>query len=168
LNAISLPTDAGNHDPLQQLQALDTALNQVRSEIDGTLAQAKKHKNADEEAIFAAHLALLEDPALLDAAQQSIERGSAATHAWSQSIDVQCEVLQHTGSALLAERANDLRDLKQRVLRALLADTVGSAATQRAGCRRVVHGRGWRDFACGDSGARQRAAVHGGAGFGIA
>jgi phosphoenolpyruvate-protein phosphotransferase len=122
LNAISLPADAGNHDPLQQLQVLDTALNQVRSEIDGTLAQAKKHKNADEQAIFAAHLALLEDPALLDAAQQSIEHGTAATHAWSQSIDVQCEVLQHTGSALLAERANDLRDLKQRVLRALLGE----------------------------------------------
>ncbi|MCU0074868.1 phosphoenolpyruvate--protein phosphotransferase [Pseudomonas koreensis] len=122
LNAISLPADSGNHQPEQQLQILDTALNQVRSEIDGTLAQAKKHRNADEEAIFAAHLALLEDPALLDAAQQSIETGTAATHAWSQSIDAQCEVLQNTGSALLAERANDLRDLKQRVLRALLGE----------------------------------------------
>ncbi|WP_085688927.1 MULTISPECIES: phosphoenolpyruvate--protein phosphotransferase [unclassified Pseudomonas] len=122
LNAISLPADSGNHQPEQQLQILDTALNQVRSEIDGTLAQAKKQRNADEEAIFAAHLALLEDPALLDAAQQSIETGTAATHAWSQSIDAQCEVLQNTGSALLAERANDLRDLKQRVLRALLGE----------------------------------------------
>ena len=122
LSAISLPVDTGHHDSTEQLQLLDTALNQVRSEIDGTLAEAKRYKNADEEAIFAAHLALLEDPALLDAAQQSIEQGTAATHAWSQSIDVQCEVLQHTGSALLAERANDLRDLKQRVLRALLGE----------------------------------------------
>jgi phosphocarrier protein len=122
LNTITLPADAGNHDPLQQQQVLDAALNQVRSEIDGTLAQAKKHKNVDEEAIFAAHLALLEDPALLDAAQHSIVQGAAATHAWSQSIDAQCEVLQRTGSALLAERANDLRDLKQRVLRALLGE----------------------------------------------
>lgn len=122
LNAINLPADAGNHDSLEQLEKLEAALNQVRSEIDGTLAQAKKHKNTDEEAIFAAHMALLEDPALLDAAQQSIEQGAAATHAWSQSIDVQCEVLQQSGSALLAERANDLRDLKQRVLRALLGE----------------------------------------------
>ncbi|PTT28582.1 phosphoenolpyruvate--protein phosphotransferase [Pseudomonas sp. HMWF021] len=122
LNAISLPADAGNHDPLAQQQVLESALKQVRGEINATLAQAKKHRNSDEEAIFAAHLALLEDPALLDAAQQSIEQGTAATHAWSQSIDVQCEVLQHTGSALLAERANDLRDLKQRVLRALLGE----------------------------------------------
>ncbi|MCX4218187.1 phosphoenolpyruvate--protein phosphotransferase [Pseudomonas sp. MCal1] len=122
LNAISLPADSGNHQPEQQLQILDTALNQVRSEINSTLAQAKKQRNADEEAIFAAHLALLEDPALLDAAQQSIETGTAATHAWSQSIDAQCEVLQNTGSPLLAERANDLRDLRQRVLRALLGE----------------------------------------------
>jgi phosphocarrier protein len=122
LNAISLPADAGNHAPLEQLQKLESALNQVRGEINATLAQAKKHKSTDEEAIFAAHLALLEDPALLDAAQHAIDQGTAATHAWSQSIDVQCEVLQHTGSALLAERANDLRDLKQRVLRALLGE----------------------------------------------
>ncbi|WP_202371302.1 phosphoenolpyruvate--protein phosphotransferase [Pseudomonas sp. MWU318] len=122
LNAISLPADAGSHDPLVQQEVLESALKQVRNEINATLAQAKKHKSTDEEAIFAAHLALLEDPALLDAAQHSIDQGTAATHAWSQSIDVQCEVLQHTGSALLTERANDLRDLKQRVLRALLGE----------------------------------------------
>ncbi|MDR6915138.1 phosphocarrier protein [Pseudomonas sp. 3296] len=122
LNAISLPVDAGGHDSEQQQDALDTALTLVRSEIDHTLAQAKKHKNADEEAIFAAHLALLEDPALLDAANTSIVQGVAATHAWSQSIDAQCKVLQQLGSPLLAERANDLRDLKQRVLRALLGE----------------------------------------------
>ncbi|WP_332762783.1 phosphoenolpyruvate--protein phosphotransferase [Pseudomonas koreensis] len=123
LNAISLPADAGNHDPAQQQAALDAALNAVRSDIAATLARATKHNNADEEAIFAAHMALLEDPALLEAAQQLIKQGSAATHAWSQSIDAQCDMLQGTGSPLLAERANDLRDLKQRVLRALLGET---------------------------------------------
>jgi len=123
LNAISLPVDAGHHDRLQQQQVLDAARSQVRSEIEHTLALAKKHKDTAEEAIFAAHLALLEDPALLDAASQTVAQGTAATHAWSQAIDAQCEVLQQTGSTLLAERANDLRDLKQRVLRALLGDT---------------------------------------------
>ncbi|MCF4994005.1 phosphoenolpyruvate--protein phosphotransferase [Pseudomonas syringae] len=122
LNEISLPADVGNHDCAEQRQILEAALIEVRGEIDCTLAQAKKHNNADEEAIFAAHLALLEDPALLDAAHDAIDQGTAATHAWSQSIDIQCNVLQQTGSALLAERANDLRDLKQRVLRALLGE----------------------------------------------
>ncbi|MGE8150733.1 phosphoenolpyruvate--protein phosphotransferase [Pseudomonas vancouverensis] len=122
LSAISLQQDPGDHDPQQQRQALDAALNQVRSDIDHTLNQAKKQRNSDEEAIFSAHLALLEDPALLEAAGQLIASGMAATHAWSQAIDLQCEVLRQTGSTLLAERANDLIDLKQRVLRALLGD----------------------------------------------
>ncbi|MDR9755143.1 phosphoenolpyruvate--protein phosphotransferase [Pseudomonas sp. SZMC_28357] len=122
LSAISLPADDRQHAPEPQLQALDAALSQVRSEIHQTLAHAQKHRHSDEEAIFAAHLALLEDPALLDAAHHAIERGVAATHAWSASIDTQCEVLQQVGSALLAERTNDLRDLKQRVLRVLLGD----------------------------------------------
>ncbi|WP_131108120.1 phosphoenolpyruvate--protein phosphotransferase [Pseudomonas sp. Sample_10] len=122
LSAISLPADAGHNDPAQQRQTLDTALAQVHSEIADTLSHARKHKHTDEEAIFAAHLALLEDPALLDAAHHAIDLGIAATHAWSQSIDAQCEVLQQLGSSLLAERANDLRDLKQRVLRALLGE----------------------------------------------
>ncbi|APC15778.1 phosphoenolpyruvate--protein phosphotransferase [Pseudomonas frederiksbergensis] len=120
LAAIHLPEDTGNANAEEQLQALDRALERVRSEIRETLSHAKKHKYTEEEQIFAAHLALLEDPALLEAALQSIDQGSAATHAWSQSIEVQCEVLQNLGNPLLAERANDLRDLKQRVLRALL------------------------------------------------
>ncbi|MGE8068938.1 phosphoenolpyruvate--protein phosphotransferase [Pseudomonas sp. NPDC089569] len=120
LNAINLPADAGHNDPVQQRHNLDTALTQVRSEIASTLAHARKHRNTDEEAIFAAHLALLEDPALLDAAYLLIDQGTAATHAWSQSIDAQCDMLRQLGSTLLAERTNDLRDLKQRVLRALL------------------------------------------------
>ncbi|WP_347927924.1 phosphoenolpyruvate--protein phosphotransferase [Pseudomonas helvetica] len=120
LAAIPLPEDTGKHNAEEQLQALDRALEQVRSEIRETLSHAKKHKHTEEEQIFAAHLALLEDPALLEAAIQSIDQGSAATHAWSQSIEVQCEVLQQLGNPLLAERANDLRDLRQRVLRALL------------------------------------------------
>jgi len=122
LNTIHLPADAGQHDPHLQQQALNAALAQVRRDIEHTLAQAKKHPVCEEAAIFAAHLALLEDPALLDAARHAIGRGVAATHAWSESIDVQCAVLQQLGNTLLAERANDLRDLKQRVLRVLLGE----------------------------------------------
>jgi phosphoenolpyruvate-protein kinase (PTS system EI component) len=43
-------------------------------------------------------------------------------------------VLQHTGSALLAERANDLRDLKQRVLRACSAKPGITSAGRRHRC----------------------------------
>ncbi|UVH49945.1 phosphoenolpyruvate--protein phosphotransferase [Pseudomonas sp. CBS] len=122
LNGIELPADPGNNVPDEQLQHLDSALEQVRSEIRHTLDQARQRKDVEEEEIFAAHLALLEDPTLLEAATTSIEHGSAATHAWRDAIQAQCAVLLALGKPLFAERANDLRDLQQRVLRALLGE----------------------------------------------
>lgn len=122
LEGIQLPEDVGGHDVAEQRQRLDHALAQVKREIQLTLENAKARRHVDEQAIFSAHLALLEDPVLLDAADLSIEQGCAAPHAWSRSIDVQCQVLRQLQSALLAERANDLHDLRQRVLRALLGE----------------------------------------------
>ncbi|MGY2216467.1 phosphoenolpyruvate--protein phosphotransferase [Pseudomonas sp. SDO558_S425] len=122
LNGIELPVDPGNNAPDEQLQHLDSALEQVRSEIRHTLDQARQRKDVEEEEIFAAHLALLEDPTLLEAATAAIEQGSAATHAWRDAIQAQCAVLLALGKPLFAERANDLRDLQQRVLRALLGE----------------------------------------------
>ncbi|MCR4537481.1 phosphoenolpyruvate--protein phosphotransferase [Pseudomonas sp. 18.1.10] len=122
LTGIDLPQDTGQHSADEQLQQLDVALEQVRSEIRSTLAHARQRKHVEEEEIFAAHLALLEDPALLDAATRAVELGSAATHAWRDTLQAQCEVLLGLGKPLFAERANDLRDLQQRVLRALLGE----------------------------------------------
>ena len=122
LDGIQLPEDPGGHDAEEQRQRLRQALGQVSRDIQQTLANAQARHQVDEQAIFSAHLALLEDPVLLDAAYQSIDQGCAATHAWSRSIDLQCQVLRQLHSALLAERANDLHDLRQRVLRALLGE----------------------------------------------
>ncbi|KQW35391.1 MULTISPECIES: phosphoenolpyruvate--protein phosphotransferase [Pseudomonas] len=122
LLGIQLPEDVGGHDVAEQRQRLRDALAQVSREIQLTLENAKARRHVDEQAIFSAHLALLEDPVLLDAADLSIEQGCAAPHAWSRSIDVQCQVLRQLQSTLLAERANDLHDLRQRVLRVLLGE----------------------------------------------
>jgi phosphocarrier protein len=122
LEGIQLPEDVGGHDVEEQRQRLRQALAHVSRDIQITLEHAKARRHVDEQAIFSAHLALLEDPVLLDAADLSIDQGRAAPHAWSQSIDMQCQVLRQLGSALLAERANDLHDLRQRVLRVLLGE----------------------------------------------
>lgn len=122
MSSIELPADPRTHVADEQLQQLDAALEQVRGEIRRTLEHARRRKDVDEEEIFAAHLALLEDPALLHSASQAIDQGSAATHAWRDAIQAQCAVLLGLGKPLFAERANDLRDLQQRVLRALLGE----------------------------------------------
>lgn len=122
LNAMVLAEDHGQHPPEPQRQALNAALDQVRGEVRHTLEQARQRRDQQEQDIFSAHLALLEDPTLLNAAEAAIAQGRAATHAWSAAIAEQCQILQQLGSTLLAERANDLRDLQQRVLRALLGE----------------------------------------------
>ncbi|NVZ67349.1 phosphoenolpyruvate--protein phosphotransferase, partial [Pseudomonas gingeri] len=76
LQAIQLPPDTGGHSADDQLQALDIALEKVRGEIYYTLQQAHRRQDHAEQAIFNAHLALLEDPTLLNAASQAIEQGS--------------------------------------------------------------------------------------------
>ncbi|PYY90717.1 phosphoenolpyruvate--protein phosphotransferase [Pseudomonas sp. TKO26] len=122
LSAMELPEDSGQHQPESQRLALSTALEQVRGDILRTLEQARQRRDQQEQDIFNAHLGLLEDPTLLDAADAAIALGRAATHAWSAAIAEQCQILQQLGNPLLAERANDLRDLQQRVLRALLGE----------------------------------------------
>ena len=122
LSTVQLPPDLGNHLPEEQMQALHSALEQVRAEIRRTLIQARAEGNLDEEAIFDTHLALLEDSELLQASHGAIAQGRNAAHAWSDAIEQQCAILQQLGNTLLAERSNDLRDLQQRVLRALLGE----------------------------------------------
>ncbi|MEA9977736.1 MULTISPECIES: phosphoenolpyruvate--protein phosphotransferase [unclassified Pseudomonas] len=124
LNSVHLPSDPGQHVAREQRHALQLALQQVAAEIQGTMHAAEQRGDQQETAIFATHLALLEDPVLLDGATLAIDQGSAAAHAWSQVLLAQCDVLQALGKPLLAERANDLRDLRQRVLRALLGDAL--------------------------------------------
>jgi phosphoenolpyruvate-protein phosphotransferase len=120
LDVIELEDDPGNHTASEQRQALDGALDQVRTHIAVMLEQSRPTLDPQAAAIFATHLAMLDDPALLDAAYGAIEEGRSASHAWSQALMAQCARLQALDNALLAERANDLRDLRQRVLRQLL------------------------------------------------
>ncbi|CAI8879963.1 phosphoenolpyruvate--protein phosphotransferase [Pseudomonas soli] len=122
LDGVSLPPDNGDNDPDAQHQALNSALAEVRHAIDRDWRHLPRGQE-DAAAILEAHLALLDDPALLGDARQHIANGVAASHAWSRAIDAQCQILRSLGNPLLAERANDLYDLQQRVLRALLGET---------------------------------------------
>lgn len=122
LGAIQLPADSGTTLPGEQHRLLEQALEQVRDDVRGTLQQAGKQGHADEEAIFSAHLALLEDPGLLEAAALLIDQRISAAHAWHRAVQAQCGILQALGNPLLAERANDLRDLEKQVLRVLLGN----------------------------------------------
>ncbi|SFR87678.1 phosphoenolpyruvate--protein phosphotransferase [Sphingomonas jatrophae] len=63
-----------------------------------------------------AHRALLEDPALIAAADTQIAAGRSAGFAWRQAIAEAAGVLRATGDALLIERVADLEDVARQVI----------------------------------------------------
>ena len=93
---------------------------------EGQLAalRARLHAKAEpaKAAIFAAHEELLSDPDLLDVVESAIAKGKSAAFAWKKAVSTHADRLAGLRNQLLAQRANDLRDVGLRVL-ALLTGT---------------------------------------------
>lgn len=92
--------------------ALATALVKARAALS-----TGSHGASGE--IMAAHLALLDDPSLTEAADAEIAVGRSAAFAWGAALDAQASALEALDDPRLRERAHDLHDLKRRVQRAL-------------------------------------------------
>jgi phosphocarrier protein FPr len=87
---------------------------------EGQLAalRAQLHAKAEpaKAAIFAAHEELLADPDLLEVVESLIAKGKSAAFAWKQAVTTHADRLAALRNELLAQRANDLRDVGLRVL----------------------------------------------------
>jgi phosphoenolpyruvate-protein phosphotransferase len=70
--------------------------------------------------IFRAHQELLEDPTLLEHAHRLLAEGKSAAFAWNSATLATAKLFQGLGNALIAERAADLADVGQRVLKLIL------------------------------------------------
>lgn len=102
---------------------VDTERRQLASAIttaQGQLAalRAQLHAKADpaKAAIFAAHEELLSDPDLLEIAESAIAKGKSAAFGWKKAVTTHADRLAGMRNELLAQRANDLRDVGLRVL----------------------------------------------------
>ena len=98
-------------------RSLQEALDKAKEQLKALQADLQKQKNcADKAAIFAAHSEILDDPDLLQAAFELIEKGRSAAFGWQSAYKEQADRLSRLGSALLAARATDIRDVGERVL----------------------------------------------------
>lgn len=88
----------------------------------GQISELERKAPAAERAIFAAHAEILQDPQLLDDTRKAIGAGQPAARAWHDAYDRQAELLAALPNPLLAARANDLRDVGERVLTGLLGE----------------------------------------------
>ena len=112
-------------DPLLERQQLDEALREAALQLTALHATIV---DPDKAAIFAAHEELLSDPELLDLVVSGISHGQSAAHAWQAACKAYANQLTELKDEVLASRANDIRDVGQRVLR-LLAGVIEETIT---------------------------------------
>ena len=112
LQISELATDQ-RHEREQLQQALAGATAQLQTLCDTTQGKAQAE-------IFNAHQELLEDPGLLEQAFGLIEQGKSAAFAWQSATHQTATLFKGLGNRLLAERALDLDDVGQRVLKLIL------------------------------------------------
>jgi phosphocarrier protein FPr len=98
---------------------LEAAREAARAAIERDRDEVARRGAAREAEIFSAHLALLDDDALLTRAQAGIDAGTAAETAWRAASDETAAQWRALDDRLLRERAADVEDVGRRVLAAL-------------------------------------------------
>ena len=95
---------------------LAAAIDTARGQLAALRGKLHAKREAAKAAIFAAHEELLSDPDLLDMAESGIAKGKSAAFAWKSAITTHADQLAGMRNQLLAQRANDVRDVGMRVL----------------------------------------------------
>jgi phosphocarrier protein FPr/phosphocarrier protein len=99
--------------------ALEAAIGAITGELRAAMAAEADPTRAS---VLAAHSALVEDPELRAEAERRIAGGKSAAFAWKSAVQGFAAALSDLADARLAERADDLRDLEQRVLEILAGE----------------------------------------------
>ena len=97
-------------DPDAERRTLTTALSHVEAALE---IEAQDDRSG---AIATAHLAMLSDPLLQEAAGRMISSGKSAAFAWREAIRQLSAPLRASNDPRFAERLDDLIDLERRVL----------------------------------------------------
>ena len=92
------------------------SLMAVREDIKSLGEQLKARINREEQALFDAYLAMLDDASLGGEVTDRIRKGANASYAWSEVILEHEDIFNSMNDPYLRERATDLRDLGRRVL----------------------------------------------------
>jgi phosphoenolpyruvate-protein phosphotransferase/dihydroxyacetone kinase phosphotransfer subunit len=98
---------------------LESARDAARVAIERDRDEVAGRGAASEAEIFTAHLALLDDDAMLTRARAGIDAGASAETAWRTASDETAAQWRGLDDQLLRERAADVEDVGRRVLAAL-------------------------------------------------
>ena len=119
--------DPESVDAEVELARYEAARDAVRTALRDARDRTAERVGEDEAAVFEAHESFLDDPTVVEDVEAAIGEGTPAVHAVDDRFDE--AVAQFEGmDGRMAERADDLRDVRDRLLRALLdAGTDGAS-----------------------------------------
>ncbi len=123
------PPDRAADDPGRERERLSEAIATARTAIERDRDTVASRAGKAEAAIFDAHLALLDDEAMLDPAQHAIDDGATAERAWYDAAQQVAELYRALEEPLLQERAADVLDVGRRVVIALTGEPATATDT---------------------------------------
>ncbi len=104
-----------------ELKKLDAAVAKAKTQLEGVHKKALEELGPDKAQIFEAHLMVLEDPELLSESRRKIEQDKHNAEFAFQSVATQfIHIFENMENEYMRERAADVRDVSERVLRILL------------------------------------------------
>jgi len=118
---LSLPErpPPGDVDGGAERARFEAARDEVRAALDRARERTAERAGESEAAVFEAHAGVLDDPRLVEGVEDAIADGTPAPHAVADRFgDAVAEFEEMDGR--MAERADDLRDVRDRLLRELL------------------------------------------------
>jgi phosphocarrier protein FPr len=107
--------------PEDELRLLERAIESARESLVHDRERLRAGAGAAQAEIFDAHLALLEDPALLEPARAAIAAGVPAERAIESAGEQVAGIYRDLDDPLLAERAADVLDVGQRIMATIAA-----------------------------------------------
>lgn len=116
-----LPEKGGgdDYDPEAERERFENARDRAREEIETERERARERVGESEAEVFDAHVQFLADPQIEDGVLEEIESGYGAERAVQRAFEGPIEQFEGMDGRT-AERADDLRDVRDRLLRSLL------------------------------------------------
>ncbi len=144
--SVPAPPDPETVDPDAELDRFAEARETAREALEAERERTADRVGEEEAEIFDAHLQFLADPSIETAVEESVAAGLPAEHAVEEAFADAIEGFEAAGG-VTAERADDLREVRNRLLRELLDADVSDLSSLPEGAVVVAERLGPGDTA---------------------
>ncbi len=113
---VSIPLQDSKGTPEEECSAIKDAIEQGMAELLELIKDADQREETEKKEIFEAHYTLLRDPEIQERVFSRIKSGVSAGRGWVESLKEFADMFRSLDNPLMAERAQDLQDIQDRVL----------------------------------------------------